>query len=165
MWGRAAARLPSALAVNAPEASIYAIDVSQDALDVAAQNVWRYALGEQIQLIPGNLVDPLPEPVDVIVANLPYVASGDLPGLAPDIRDFEPSLALDGGAEACRRFPRAVRGSGSPAGVGKLRPGRAPLPRDRRQPGRGVRLLAHWRSPAPTVIVLRLRRLTDRRWW
>ncbi len=121
--GTGSGAIAVALAVNAPEVLIYAIDVSQDALDVAAQNVWRYALGEQIQLIPGNLVDALPEPVDVIVANLPYVASGDLPGLAPDIRDFEPSLALDGGPEGVQTIRALFADLASPAGAGKLRPG------------------------------------------
>ena len=121
--GTGSGAIAVALAVNAPEALIYAIDVSQDALDVAAQNVWRYALGEQIQLIPGNLVDALPEPVDVIVANLPYVASADLPGLAPDIRDFEPSLALDGGAEGVQTIRALFADLASPVGAGKLRPG------------------------------------------
>ena len=121
--GTGSGAIAVALAVNAPEALIYAMDVSQDALDVAAQNIWRYALGEQIQLIPGNLVDALPEPVDVIVANLPYVASGDLPGLAPDIRDFEPSLALDGGAGGVQPIRALFADLASPAGAGKLRPG------------------------------------------
>jgi release factor glutamine methyltransferase len=121
--GTGSGAIAVAIAVSAPEAVVYATDVSQDALEVAAQNVWRYALGEQIQLIPGNLVDALPEPVDVIVANLPYVASGDLPGLAPDIRNFEPSLALDGGAEGVQKIRALFDDLASPEGAGKLRPG------------------------------------------
>ena len=121
--GTGSGAIAVAIALSAPEAMIYATDVSQDALDVAAQNVWRYALGEQIQLIPGNLVDALPEPVDVIVANLPYVASDDLPELARGIRDFEPALALDGGAEGTQTIRALFDDLASPAGAGKLHSG------------------------------------------
>ena len=86
-----------ALAVNLPQATVYATDVSESTLAVAEQNVWRYGVGDQVQLLPGSLLDPLPGPVDVVVANLPYVASEDLPHLAAQVRDFEPVLALDGG--------------------------------------------------------------------
>jgi release factor glutamine methyltransferase len=104
-----------ALAVNVPGLVVYAIDISEDALCVAAQNVWRYGVGDQVQLIPGNLVDALPEPVDVLVANLPYVASGDLAGLSPQVREYEPLLALDGGPdglEVIRAFFATLAGPG-----------------------------------------------------
>ena len=77
--GTGSGAIAVALAVNVPGVTVYAVDVSDAALAVAAQNVWRYGLGEQVQLLPGNLLDPLPGPVDVIVANLPYVATADLP--------------------------------------------------------------------------------------
>ena len=54
-------------------------------------------MGEQVQLLPGNLLDPLPEPVDIVVANLPYVATEELSSLPADVRNHEPLLALDGG--------------------------------------------------------------------
>ncbi|HEX9115522.1 MAG TPA: HemK/PrmC family methyltransferase, partial [Anaerolineae bacterium] len=69
--GTGSGALAVALAVNLPEAAVYAVDISDDALAVAAQNVWRYGLGDQVQLLPGYLLAPLPEPVHVIVANLP----------------------------------------------------------------------------------------------
>jgi release factor glutamine methyltransferase len=121
--GTGSGAIAVAVAINAPEAVIYATDVSQDALDVAAQNVWRYALGEQIQLIPGDLVDALPEPVDIVVANLPYVASGDLPGLAADIRNFEPGLALDAGPDGLDKIRALFAALAKPAGMARLRPG------------------------------------------
>jgi release factor glutamine methyltransferase len=97
--GTGSGAIATAIAVNAPGTLVYAVDVSDDALAVAAKNVWRYGLGEQIQILPGSLAGPLPEPVDVIVANLPYVATADLPGLPPQVRDYEPLLALDGGPD------------------------------------------------------------------
>ena len=122
-----------ALAVNVPESVVYAVDVSDEALAVAAQNVWRYGLGEQVQLLPGYLLEPLPAPVDVIVANLPYMATGDLSDLPPQVREYEPALALDGG--------RTVYGSSPTCWSPWLRrraaensSGRARLSGDRRGP-------------------------------
>jgi release factor glutamine methyltransferase len=121
--GTGSGAIAVAIAVNAPGALIYATDLSQDALDVAAQNVWRYALGDQIQLIPGDLAQVLPEPVDIVVANLPYVPSGDLPGLAADVRNFEPRLALDGGADGLDKLRALFDSLASPAREDVLRPG------------------------------------------
>jgi release factor glutamine methyltransferase len=151
--GTGSGAIAVALAVNVPEALIYAIDVSQDALDVAEQNVWRYALGEQVQLIPGNLVDALPEPVDVIVANLPYVASGDLSGLAPDIRDFEPSLALDGGVEGVQTIRALFADLASPVGSGKLRPGARLFLEIGAEQGRSVQSIARAAFPQAQIAV------------
>jgi len=95
--GTGSGAIAVALAVSLPQAIVYATDVSDSALAVAAQNVWRYGVGEQVQLLPGNLLDPVPGPVDIVVANLPYVASEDLPHLPEQVRDYEPVIALDGG--------------------------------------------------------------------
>ena len=120
--GTGSGAIATALAVNAPQVVVYAIDLSDDALQVAAQNMWRYGLGEQVQLIPGDLLDALPEPVDVVVANLPYVATPALQGLARQVRDYEPILALDGGADGLQVIAQFFRSLQMPAGQGKLRP-------------------------------------------
>ena len=96
------------LAVNLPEALIYATDVSDEALAVASQNVWRYGVGEQVQLLPGSLLEPVPESVDIVVANLPYVATEDLAGLPPQVRDYEPMVALDGGPDGLALIEAAI---------------------------------------------------------
>ena len=121
--GTGSGAIATAIAVNAPQVVMYATDVSDDALQVAAQNVWRYGLGEQVQLIPGDLLDALPEPVDVIVANLPYVATPALQGLARQVRDYEPILALDGGPDGLQVIAHFFRSLQTPAGRGMLRPG------------------------------------------
>ena len=76
--GTGSGAIAVALAANLPELTVYAVDVSDAALAVAAQNVERHGLGEQVQLLSGQLLEPLPAPVDVIVANLPYIATADL---------------------------------------------------------------------------------------
>jgi release factor glutamine methyltransferase len=119
--GAGSGAISVALAVNAPGVVVYATDISEDALAVAAQNVWRYGVGDQVQLIPGNLLDALPEPVDVIVANLPYVASDDFATLAPQVRDYEPGLALDGGPDGLDVFRLFFAALGGPRGRELLR--------------------------------------------
>ena len=85
------------LALNLPRIKIFASDVSADALEVARINCQKHGVVDRIQLLYGDMLEPLPEPVDLITANLPYVTKGEISrsGLA----DFEPSIALDGGAD------------------------------------------------------------------
>ena len=94
--GTGSGAIAISLALNLPEARIYASDVSQDALDVARINCQKHGLAN-IDLLHGDLLDPLPEPVDIIIANLPYVTQADLPGV--NTLGFEPAQALDGGAD------------------------------------------------------------------
>ena len=86
------------LAIHLPAARIYAVDFSEAALDVAAWNIRAHAVADRVRLGHGDLLEPLPGPVDVIVANLPYIPTGRIPTLQPEVRQ-EPQLALDGGAD------------------------------------------------------------------
>jgi release factor glutamine methyltransferase len=85
------------LALNLPSSKVYATDLSPVALEAARLNCLRHKVTEQVTLLPGNLLQPLPEPVDLIVANLPYIRKSELPDLSPEIAEFEPKIALDGG--------------------------------------------------------------------
>lgn len=120
--GTGSGAIAVSLAVNMPGLTVYATDVSDDALAVASQNIWRYGVGEQVQLLPGNLIEPLPEPVDVVVANLPYIPTERLASLPPQIRDFEPVLALDGGPDGLRVIAGLLEMLASPLGQARLRP-------------------------------------------
>ena len=95
--GTGSGAIATALAYSWPTARIYAIDVSRDALDVAKANFEQFDQRQQISPLHGDLLEPLPEPVDVIVANLPYINSKEYPLLMADVRDYEPELALHGG--------------------------------------------------------------------
>ncbi|MEX2430608.1 MAG: HemK/PrmC family methyltransferase [Dehalococcoidia bacterium] len=86
-----------ALAVHLPAAAIYAVDVSIRALEVTALNAKRHGVDGRIRLLQGDLLAPLPGPVHLITANLPYVMSAEIPTLDPEIRLHEPREALDGG--------------------------------------------------------------------
>ena len=91
-----------ALAVNIPQAKIYATDISDAALEIAASNCQRHGVSDRVTLLQGSLAAPLPEPVHLIVANLPYVKEAELAGLSPEISRFEPRSALNGGTDGLR---------------------------------------------------------------
>jgi len=85
------------LAVNLPRIKIYASDVSAGALEVARLNCEKHGVAGRIQLLRGDMLAPLAEPVDLILANLPYVTEQEVSTSA--LADFEPRLALDGGSD------------------------------------------------------------------
>jgi release factor glutamine methyltransferase len=85
------------LALNLPHSKIYATDISHSALEVARLNCEHHKVTRQVTLLQGDLLEPVPEPVDLIVANLPYVRSSELENLSPELNRFEPRTAIDGG--------------------------------------------------------------------
>jgi len=88
------------LAVEEPRLPyLYATDISTDALEVAELNCRRYSVEQRVRLLHGDLLTPLPEPVDVFTANLPYVGTQEMEILDADVRDYEPHLALFSGTE------------------------------------------------------------------
>ena len=86
------------LAIHLPSAKIYAVDVQDAVLDVAAYNVRVHGVADRVNLAIGDLLDAGPEPVDLIVANLPYIPTDRIPTLQPEVQQ-EPVLALDGGPD------------------------------------------------------------------
>ena len=86
------------IAVEEPRLSyLYACDISAGALEIARLNSQRHHVETRVRLLQGDLLTPLPEPVDVLVANLPYVGTEEIATLAPDVLDYEPHLALFSG--------------------------------------------------------------------
>jgi release factor glutamine methyltransferase len=115
--GTGSGAIAVALALHLPAARIDAIDISLDALALARQNVERYGLVDRVRLLLGDLLDPLIEPVDLIVANLPYTILSEID---EGVRRHEPHLALDGGAdglELYRRLLNQVAAKLRPAGA------------------------------------------------
>ncbi|HKT37916.1 MAG TPA: peptide chain release factor N(5)-glutamine methyltransferase [Ktedonobacterales bacterium] len=95
--GTGSGAIAVALAVLEPRLNaLYATDVSNDALTLARENAQRMGVAQRIRFLEGDLLTPLPEPVDIVLANLPYVAPRDAATLADDVRRYEPSLALYG---------------------------------------------------------------------
>lgn len=92
------------LALALPEALVYVTDVSASALAVARENARRHGVEDRVRCLLGNLASPLREAgldhrLDVIVANPPYIPESALAALQPEVRDFEPWLALAGGPD------------------------------------------------------------------
>ena len=134
----------------APEATIYGIDISRDALDVAEENGRRLTSEGGPLFLEGDLLQPLPEPVDVIVANLPYVADEEYSGLQSDVRDYEPRLALHAGAEGLDLIRRLLAQLSD-----KLRPNGTVLLEISPRQGEVVQRLAQKLRPKPSYVGLR----------
>ena len=115
-----------ALAAKCPNAKIVALDISTDALALAKANAARNQVAEQIEFLPGDgfaalqsegRVPRVPDPTgeiknggswnsslrklefDLLISNPPYIPSAEIATLDPEVRDFDPRLALDGGAD------------------------------------------------------------------
>ncbi len=87
---------------------IYATDISADALALAAENARRLGAAARLRLLQGDLLEPLPEPVDLLLGNLPYIADNEQEILAPDVRDYEPHLALFGADDGLGHIHRLL---------------------------------------------------------
>jgi release factor glutamine methyltransferase len=95
---------------------IYACDISADALEVAHTNAKYLQVEERIRFLQGDLVAPLPEPVDLLLANLPYVGTDEMPGMAEDVLAYEPLQALFSGPDGqglLQRFCADIRRLGT----------------------------------------------------
>jgi release factor glutamine methyltransferase len=98
-----------ALATHLPSAQIIATDISPAALALAQGNAERLGPTSPLRFLCGDLLDPLEQPVDIVVANLPYVRSDDWERLPVEIRCYEPREALDGGPDGLRVIERLLR--------------------------------------------------------
>lgn len=90
-----------AFAKERPTWRVSAVDVSAEAAAVARENVRRAGVVHNVSIVEGDLFAPLAADArfELITANPPYIPSADIAGLDADVRDFEPRLALDGGAD------------------------------------------------------------------
>jgi release factor glutamine methyltransferase len=111
------------IAKERPASQVFAVDASADALAVAKENAIRLGAAAQIAWLLGDLFEPLAAPApkfELITANPPYIPEEELAALSPDIRDFEPRLALSGGTDGLEVLRRIVRDAPRflrPAGV------------------------------------------------
>jgi release factor glutamine methyltransferase len=96
-----------ALAAKCPNASITALDVSADALALAKENAGKNNVAGRIEFFQGDGFAGLPAAqFDLIVSNPPYIASAEIATLEPEVRDFDPRAALDGGADGLDFYRR-----------------------------------------------------------
>ena len=147
--GTGSGAIAVALAVHLPQATVYALDASPAALAVAAANARRHGVAGRVRCLAGDLLAPLPEPVDLIIANLPYVAADEWAALPPEIRDHEPRRALDGGDDGLALIRRLLATADS-----YLRPGGAILLEISAEQGAAATALARRHFPQATVRLL-----------
>lgn len=138
------------VAFHAKEAKVYGLDISRDALNVAEENSRLLTPGYGPEFLEGDLLCALPQPADVIVANLPYIADEEYCYLQPDIRDFEPPLALQAGSAGLDLIERLLGQL-----PGKLRPNGTVLLEISSTQGEAVAAMAKNLHPKPSYVGVR----------
>ncbi len=103
-----------AIATNFPDARVTATDISAAALAVAARNVEKHRLKEHIQLLCGDLFEPVIQQLDVnqfdlIVCNPPYVSAAEYEILDKNVKEYEPESALLAGADGMDVYRRIIK--------------------------------------------------------
>ncbi|MFD0957834.1 peptide chain release factor N(5)-glutamine methyltransferase [Paenibacillus chungangensis] len=106
------------LAAQRHDWRVSASDLSPDALEVARRNAARHGVADRVQFLQGDLLAPYLRgcgsggrgdvSIDALVSNPPYIPAADLPGLQREVREFEPHLALDGGADGLDPYRRML---------------------------------------------------------
>lgn len=97
------------LLAELPQAKGIAIDVSTPALVVAGRNGQRHGVGARMTMIQTSSLRGLGVVPDLVVSNPPYIPTGDLEGLEPDVRLYDPRLALDGGQDGLAIYREIIR--------------------------------------------------------
>ena len=95
------------------DATGVATDISAAALSVAKANAAALGVGSRLAFRLGDWFEPIQGRFDLIVSNPPYIPAGEIAGLAPDVRAFDPLTALDGGADGLEPYRRIATGAGS----------------------------------------------------
>ncbi len=143
--GTGSGAIALALATHLPQATITAVDLSLDALDIAQSNIREHGLSDRIRILKSDLLESMEneQPFDAIVSNPPYVARGDAPTLHPQVRDFEPHAALfagNSGLDVYRRLIPQAKRMLKPGGLLALEFGFG-------QADDLLAILAQWRTP------------------
>jgi release factor glutamine methyltransferase len=122
-YGTGTGCIAIALAAKCPDATITALDISREALALATENAVGNKVSEKIQFVQGDgftafagEAAPAAErsrPFDLIISNPPYIASAEIETLEPEVRDFDPRQALDGGADGLDFYRRLAAQSKS----------------------------------------------------
>jgi release factor glutamine methyltransferase len=106
--GTGSGAIAIALALADPDYRVYAVDYSQEALAVARCNAIHHGVDDRVQLLHGDLLQPLPVRPDLLVANLPYLSDEMMASLPADVR-HEPSRALHAGPSGIELYSRLLR--------------------------------------------------------
>lgn len=107
-FGTGSGCLAISLALLAPHAVVHALDVSVEALEVARENATLHGVSDRIRFHAGDGLGALPPELrfQLVVANPPYIPTAEIATLAPEVRDYEPRTALDGGTDGLESIRR-----------------------------------------------------------
>ena len=107
-FGAGSGCLAIALAFHCPTAQVHALEVSSAALALARENAARHGLAERIQFRHGDGFAAVPAGMrfDLIISNPPYIPTAEIARLQPEVRDYDPCGALDGGPEGLDYYRR-----------------------------------------------------------
>ena len=111
--GTGSGALAVSLARELEDATLWASDISEEALGIARLNAKKHGVNDRIHFRQGDLWEPFAGEgisFDVIVTNPPYIASEAFDTLSPEVRDYEPRGALDGGKEGMQYIEKIIRG-------------------------------------------------------
>ncbi len=97
---------------ESPESKAIATDISSRALDVARRNAGRLKLADRVQFIEADWFEGLNGTFDLIVSNPPYIGEAEMPDLAPEVRDWEPHLALSPGGDGLAAYRMLAKSLG-----------------------------------------------------
>jgi release factor glutamine methyltransferase len=111
--GTGSGNISVAVAHQHRKARVTAVDLSADALQVAARNAARHGVGDRVRFLAGDLFAVIPpnERFDFVLSNPPYIAREELDQLPVGVRQYEPRLALDGGPGGYAVFDRLISGA------------------------------------------------------
>ncbi len=108
------------LLANLPNSTGIALDISADAVATARRNAAENGVGERLDVRLSNWFDNVTGRFDVIVSNPPYIASAHIADLDREVREFDPTAALDGGADGLAAYRAIARSAGqflAPEGI------------------------------------------------
>jgi release factor glutamine methyltransferase len=107
-----------ALLTERPRATGVGIDISEAAAATARENAARHGLAQRAVFVVGDFTAPLGGELDLVVSNPPYIACAEIAGLAPEVRDYDPHAALDGGTDGLDFYRRLAAEAGRILGRG-----------------------------------------------
>jgi release factor glutamine methyltransferase len=97
-----------AIAKAVPRAQVLALDVAPEAVAVASENIARHGVAGRVHVAVADLLDGVDGEWDIVVGNLPYIPSATVDRLDSGVRDWEPRVALDGGADGLQLHARLL---------------------------------------------------------
>ncbi len=97
------------LAKNLPNISVIGIDSSSKAIEVAKSNAEKHKVCDRCKFLIGNMFEPLKEKANIIVSNPPYIPSKEIDKLQPEVRNWEPRQALDGGPDGLDYIRKVIK--------------------------------------------------------